>query len=134
MSGDEALLHQMLFNLLENAIGHTPAGGRVRATVSTTQREVTVSVKDTGHGIAEADRERIFERFVHVAAPGNPPSQDGSRTGLGLAIARRIARAHDGDLTLVSAGPDGAHFAATLPIASHSPSSLAAAVASVPTL
>lgn len=116
--GDEGLLRQMLFNLLDNAIRHTPLGGTVRATVGAANGVVTVWVQDSGQGIAEADRERIFERFVHVPGPESTPSREGGGTGLGLAIARRIARAHDGDLTLVSAGPEGARFAVTLPIGS----------------
>lgn len=129
VSGDESLLHQLLFNLIENAIRHTPPRGFVFAAVSVTGSTVTLAVRDTGRGIAERDRERIFERFVHVAAPGGTDREDGSGTGLGLAIARRIARAHDGDLTLVSAGPDGAHFAVTLPIAT-AVASIAAPLAS----
>src|SRR6185503_17746616 len=95
--GDEGLLRQMLVNLLENAIRHTPTGGGIHARVTTTSREVVLSVSDTGHGIAPADRERIFERFVHVAARGTDADRNGGGTGLGLAIAQRIARAHHGD-------------------------------------
>ena len=114
--GDEGLLRQMLVNLLENALRHTPAGGEVRAIVTTNSRNVVLSVRDTGHGIAEADRARIFERFVHVAAPGTDVNRTGGGTGLGLAIAQRIARAHGGDLVLVETGATGTQFATTLPI------------------
>jgi signal transduction histidine kinase len=113
--GDEHLLRQMIVNLVENAIRHTPAGGDVRVTVtvppvssSAASGDVAIAVEDTGHGIPEADRDRIFERFVRAPEPG-------SGTGLGLAIARRIARAHGGDVRLVSTGPSGTHFAVTLP-------------------
>ena len=112
--GDEGLLHQMLVNVLENAIRHTPHGGRVRVDVAANPSGVAVSVRDTGHGIADEDRERIFERFVHIPAPGRTAG-----SGLGLAIARRIARAHAGDLTLVSTGPTGTHFGIALPILSN---------------
>jgi signal transduction histidine kinase len=116
--GDESLLRQMLVNLLENALRHTPAGGQVRAVVSTNAKNVVLKVRDTGHGIAEADRARIFERFVHVAAPGAGANRNGGGTGLGLAIAHRIARAHGGDLVLVETGVTGTQFATTLPILS----------------
>ena len=116
--GDEALLRQMLVNLLENALRHTPAGGQVRAIVTTNSRTVVLQIRDTGHGIAEADRARIFERFVHVAAPGGGVNRNGGGTGLGLAIAQRIARAHGGDLVLVESGAAGTQFATTLPILS----------------
>jgi signal transduction histidine kinase len=114
--GDEDLLRQMLVNLLENALRHTPAGGQVSAIVTTKEGNVVLSVRDTGHGIADADRARIFERFVHVAAPGGDGNRHDGGTGLGLAIAQRIARAHGGDLTLVDTGAAGTLFATTLPI------------------
>jgi len=112
--GDEGLLYQMLVNLLENAIHHTPAGGRVRVTLTVSAEDVRIAVEDTGHGVAEPDRERIFDRFVHVSSAA-PEANQTRGTGLGLAIARRIARAHGGDVTLVSTGPTGTCFAATLP-------------------
>jgi signal transduction histidine kinase len=116
--GDEGQLYQMIVNLLENAIHHTPAGGTVRASVTVSGDEVRIAVEDTGHGIAEADRERIFDRFVQVSstAPNAAPHANDARgAGLGLAIARRIARAHRGDVVLVSSGPGGTCFGATLP-------------------
>jgi two-component system OmpR family sensor kinase len=113
--GDEGLLRQMLVNLLENAVRHTPSGGTVHATVTASTSGLTVAIEDTGGGIAAADRERIFERFVHVPAPGQQANDEGGGTGLGLAIARRIARAHRGDLMLESTGPAGTRFAVTLP-------------------
>jgi signal transduction histidine kinase len=116
--GDEGLLRQMLVNLLENALRHTPPGGQVCATVTTNSRNIVLSVRDTGRGIAEADRARIFERFVHVDAPGGGGNRNGGGTGLGLAIAQRIARAHGGDLVLVESGAAGTQFATTLPILS----------------
>jgi signal transduction histidine kinase len=61
-------------NLVENAIRRTPAGGTVRVTVTATARDLTVSVEDTGHGIPDADRERIFDRFVRLSPADSPPS------------------------------------------------------------
>jgi two-component system, OmpR family, sensor kinase len=119
LRGDERLLRQMVVNLVENAIQHTPGGGTVRVTVTAAADEVVMAVEDTGHGIPEADRERVFERFVRASPSANPGGEAGGNhapgTGLGLAIARRIARAHDGDVRLVSTGPSGTHVAATLP-------------------
>jgi heavy metal sensor kinase len=112
--GDEGLLYQMIVNLLENAIHHTPAGGTVRVTMTVSAGDVRIAVDDTGRGIAETDRERIFDRFVQISSSA-PGANQTRGTGLGLAIARRIARAHHGDVTLVSTGPDGTRFAATLP-------------------
>jgi heavy metal sensor kinase len=112
--GDEGLLYQMIVNLLENAIHHTPAGGTVRVTVTVSDEDACIAVEDTGPGIAEPDRERIFDRFVQVSSPV-PGANHARGTGLGLAIARRIARAHGGDVTLVSTGPTGTCFAVALP-------------------
>jgi signal transduction histidine kinase len=127
--GDEALLQQMLVNLLENAVRHTPAGGQVRLTVTGGDGHVTISLQDTGSGIPEAERDRVFDRFVHLASPGDEVERRIGGTGLGLAIARRIARAHGGDLTLVSTGREGTQFVATL---TSSPSSVDSPKPAVP--
>jgi signal transduction histidine kinase len=111
--GDEDLLRQMLLNLVENAVRHSPQGGRVQVQAVTGANLVGVDIRDTGPGIAEADRDRIFNRYVRVGSPG---SSDG--LGLGLVIARRIARAHGGDVTLSTSGPGGTTFHVTLPFSS----------------
>jgi histidine kinase len=110
MVGDPDRLTQVMVNLLGNALGHTPAGGRVVVTGSAGHGRVEVAITDTGTGIAEPDLERIFERFYRAA-----PSRGGG-TGIGLTIARDIARSHGGDLTAHSDGPGhGAAFTLTLP-------------------
>jgi len=106
--GDEGLLTQMLTNLIENAIRHTPAGREVGVNVTADTRGIRVAVRDTGPGIDLADRERIFEPFVRI----DPVDNTGS--GLGLVIARRIARVHGGDVTL-EATSSGTTFVITLP-------------------
>jgi heavy metal sensor kinase len=108
--GDEGLLRQMLLNLVENAVRHSPTGGAVNVTADVGAREIDVSIHDTGAGISAADRDRIFDRFVRI-----DPSGNGNGLGLGLAIARRIARAHGGDLHLAATGPGGTTFRVTLP-------------------
>jgi two-component system, OmpR family, sensor kinase len=105
--GDDELLRQLFTNLLDNAVGHTPAGGQV--TVKTTAgAQLIVRIVDEGDGIAEPDRDRIFERFTRL---------DTSRrgAGLGLPIARWIAEAHAGTLTLESSTSTGSVFVVTLP-------------------
>jgi two-component system, OmpR family, sensor kinase len=120
--GDETLLRQMLTNLLDNAVSHTPSGGRVTVSLrveqgkpgmaerESTEREaiergtIVVDVIDTGDGIPAGDRERIFERFVQLDTAARPGA--GARgSGLGLPIARWIAEAHGGTLTLDASGP-----------------------------
>jgi len=105
---DEELLRQMLLNLLDNAIRHTPPGGAVRTRIQANGDHVAIAVEDEGPGIAPADRERIFERFVRLHH-----GSDGA--GLGLPLARWIAEAHRGSLTLEASGPGGSRFAVRLP-------------------
>ncbi|MEO8255816.1 MAG: HAMP domain-containing sensor histidine kinase [Acidobacteriota bacterium] len=108
--GDEDLLRQMLVNVLQNAVQHTPPGGAVTITLGRKDGEVSIGVRDTGAGIPAGDRERIFDRFVQL-----DPARRGRGAGLGLPIARWIAEAHGGTLALESSGPAGSMFRVTLP-------------------
>ncbi len=110
--GDEELLRRLLVNLLQNAVQHTPKGGAVSVDVSPNGSRVHVRVTDTGGGIPEADRDRIFHRFVQL-----DPSRRADGTGLGLTIAKWIAEAHEGSLSLESSGPGGSTFCVVLPLA-----------------
>jgi signal transduction histidine kinase len=109
--GDESLLRQMLMNLIENAVTHTPTGGTIVVELHATNTEVEVSVTDSGSGVPVADRDRIFERFVRLA-----PSSAQTGAGLGLPIARWIAEGHGGRLVLEPVAV-GSRFVVTLPIA-----------------
>jgi signal transduction histidine kinase len=112
--GDRIRLQQVLANLLDNALRHTPAGGTV--TVDTDRRggSVTITVADTGEGIDAGQLEVVFDRF-HRIDPSRV-SADGSGSGLGLTIARAIVNDHGGTLTARSAGLGrGAAFTVTLP-------------------
>ena len=107
MHVDPDRITQVLTNLLGNALLATPAGGTVTVTARPTARGGEVVVTDTGVGLSEQDVERVFERFYR--APGQPRRSAGS--GIGLTIARGIARGHGGDVTAASAGPGrGASF------------------------
>jgi len=107
--GDADLLRRLLLNLLQNAIHHTPAGGSVTVTTEPASDTVKVRVSDGGSGIPEADRSRIFDRFVRL-----DDARTGNGTGLGLPIAKWIAEAHGGTLVLEASGPAGSTFCATL--------------------
>ena len=119
--GDELGLTRLIGNLLDNAANASPPGGRValqlRYRVERDHEDVEVAVTDTGPGIPPAERERIFERFVRLA-PSR--SRDSGGSGLGLPIARSIARAHGGDVTATDARV-GARFVARLPARPSSP-------------
>jgi two-component system, OmpR family, sensor kinase len=113
VAGDAPRLGQVLGNLLDNARRHTPSGGRIGVRVSA-GATASVLVTDTGPGVPTADRERIFDRLVRL---DEARSADDGGAGLGLAIARGIARAHGGDLRCVDP-PEGtgAAFELTLPL------------------
>ncbi|WP_308259318.1 HAMP domain-containing sensor histidine kinase [Pseudonocardia sp. H11422] len=108
--GDPQRLSQVLGNLLDNARRHTPPGGRITVTVA---GPGVVRVADTGPGVPAADRDRIFDRLVRLDEAR--PADDGA-VGLGLAIARGIARAHGGELRCVEpVDGSGATFELVLP-------------------
>jgi len=90
-------LQRVLFNLIQNAIRHTPADGSVTVRAEPGARGVEIEVADTGEGIAAADRERVFDAFVQ--GNGRASRTDGA-AGLGLAIARAIVEAHGGRIWL----------------------------------
>jgi two-component system heavy metal sensor histidine kinase CusS len=110
VTGDDALvsgrsldLERMVRNLLENGIRHSPKGGKVVVGTGVRDTRVRIAVSDQGPGVLEADRERIFEPFYRGAAER---AADVPGAGLGLAIAREIARVHGGAIRLVEQ-PDG---------------------------
>lgn len=101
---------QVLVNLVGNAVRYSPAGADVTVSVNREGDRAIALVADRGCGIAVADQARIFDKFVRI----DPAEPGGS--GLGLYIARRLARAMGGDLTVESAPGQGARFALSLPV------------------
>ncbi|HKE05584.1 MAG TPA: ATP-binding protein [Blastocatellia bacterium] len=123
--GDEHLLRQMLLNLLDNAIRHTLAGGRIRVSLAQFNSTCEVVVADTGEGIPVEAQPHIFERFYRVDrarsrsgvnANGAGADNGGGGAGLGLSIALWIAEAHGGTIKLVRSDPTGTAFAVALPL------------------
>jgi heavy metal sensor kinase len=108
---DEARLRQAFMNLLDNAIRHTPPGGRVSVAVQRRPDALSVAVTDGGPGIPPADAERVFQRFVRL----RPARRDGEGAGLGLPIARTVVEAHGGTLVLERSDPSGSTFVVRLP-------------------
>jgi heavy metal sensor kinase len=109
--GDNRMIQRMLSNLLDNAIKYTPSGGTVTVSVSENdERNVVIMIKDTGIGISPDDLPRIFERFYRCDESRSKPG-----IGLGLSLARAIARAHGGDITVTSHLNEESTFAITLP-------------------
>ena len=112
MIGDEELIRRLLVNLLDNAVRHSPDRSVVHASLRRQDGAYEVRITDHGGGIPAHAREAIFERFFRVD-PARTPSTDGG-AGLGLSLARWIARAHGGDVVLISSEPTGSTFAVTL--------------------
>lgn len=115
--GDEDLLRQMILNLLDNAIKFTPAGGRIHLQLSQNGSGPVITVADTGSGVPAEAQPHIFKRFYRAdQARSRSERLNGSGAGLGLSIARWIAEAHDGSLTLLQSDHTGSVFAASLPV------------------
>jgi PAS domain S-box-containing protein len=112
--GDRSKVAQILLNVLSNAIKFTGSGGRVTVDIATSGKTASISVADTGCGIASDKLESIFEPFVQL---GRSLSSAHEGTGLGLAISRDLAYAMNGDLTVTSTEGVGSTFTLTLPLA-----------------
>ena len=111
MRGDMPMVQRMISNLLDNAIKYTPSGGTIEVSLDVDdQNSAVICVKDTGIGISPDDLPRIFERFFR-----SDPSRSQAGVGLGLSLARAIARAHGGDIHVASEPGKGSTFTVTLP-------------------
>ncbi len=118
--GDEQRLQQVLFNLLSNALRHTPIGGTVTTRAEAGEQRLVVSVQDTGSGIPPEDLPHVFDRFYRVDR-SRARSTGGS--GLGLTIARRIVEAHGGRIWAHSWPGAGSTFSFSLPLVGPPPES-----------
>jgi PAS domain S-box-containing protein len=112
LESDPGKLRQVLMNLLGNAVKFT-SEGTIEVSVEAAEDRVTVRVRDTGIGIPEELRERVFEPFVQA---DSSPTRGYGGTGLGLAVSRELARLLGGELRIERSSPAGSTFAFTLPI------------------
>jgi len=114
VQAERARLRQLLLNLLSNAVKYTPPGGRVWLSLTARPEAATISVRDTGIGIAPGDVDRVFDRFWRADAAR---SRTGERPGfgLGLSICKWIAEAHGGSIAVTSRPGRGSTFTVTLP-------------------
>ena len=103
MVGSDILIYRLVYNLVENAIKYNHSGGQVIVTADRKEKHVYLSVEDTGTGIPEELKERVFEPFFRV---DKSRSRELGGVGLGLALVREIVRVHDGSIT-VKANPSG---------------------------
>lgn len=109
--GDESLLHTAIFQLLRNACDYTASDSSVTITTRACHDTICLSVTDTGQGITEVDLPRIFDHLYR----GNQARPSDGHSGLGLAIVRRIAQLHDGEVTVESQVGHGSTFTLKLP-------------------
>lgn len=110
LNGDRDKLHEMILNLILNAIQASPAGSAIDISLDIAADRIELAIKDYGEGIAPEIRGRVFEPFFTTRASG---------TGLGLPIAQSIAKLHGGEIAVAAGGDNGALIHVTLPRADH---------------
>jgi signal transduction histidine kinase len=121
VEADPDRLQQVLLILIDNAIKHTPSGGRVDVRVRRHGQQAEVEVADTGSGISPEHLPRIFDRFYRA---DKARARVAGGTGLGLAIAKMLVDAHSGQLHISSTVGDGTQATMSLPLLAHHPASL----------
>lgn len=109
--GDEQRLRQVLVNLIDNAVKYTPSDGNVNVSINVQEKEVWITVEDTGIGIPQKDIKRIFERFYRV---DKTRSREIGGSGLGLSIVKHILEAHSSQIKVESEPKKGSKFAFSL--------------------
>jgi signal transduction histidine kinase len=109
---DQQRIEQILTNLLQNALRHTPTGGVIQISLTSQMRQQCIQVQDSGPGIPEDALPHIFERFYRADSARSRPE---GGTGLGLSIARQLAEAHGGSLMAANHPNGGAVFTLCLP-------------------
>jgi two-component system phosphate regulon sensor histidine kinase PhoR len=113
IAGDRRRLAEVLQNLLDNAIQYTLPGGQIIVSAEFAEKEIILTVSDTGIGIPKADQPRIFERFYRVDVAR---SREAGGTGLGLAIAKHLVEVHGGRLWVDSEIGQGSQFHFSVPL------------------
>jgi signal transduction histidine kinase len=113
IEGDATHLRRVFFNLVHNAVKFTPSGGKIKILTEVSDKQVFVSIHDTGIGIAPENQASIFEKFYRVRSSGQGVIEG---NGLGLSMARAIAKGHKGDITFESELNEGSTFKVALPV------------------
>ena len=118
VDGDVTQLMQAFMNIIGNAIKYTPESGRIKTALSKTDREVTVTVSDSGKGISSENLDKIFELF-YQESPSRNKKQDG--LGIGLFLVNQIIKEHGGSVGVASPGDgEGSEFVIRLPLVDES--------------
>lgn len=111
VNGNASMLFRLIFNLGENAIKFTPAGGQVELLLYQKESEAVLQIKDTGPGIPAEEQARVFDRFYR-----SDPARSRGGTGLGLALVRSIVLLHNGRISVESEADKGTCFQVSLPL------------------
>lgn len=119
---DEDKLSKIMMNLLGNAFKFTPEGGKVDVTLETSGGNLIIKVADTGPGMRDKDKERIFERFYQADETGSPSNLG---NGIGLSLVNEYVKLHNGNIRVVDNIDNGSIFIVTLPIVRNSAAALA---------
>ena len=107
--GSKWLIRELAANLIDNALSYTPRGGNVVVRCGLNVQRPFLEVEDSGPGIPQAERERVFERFYRLS------SSEGDGSGLGLAIVKEIATTHAATIALTEPATGGTRFTVTFP-------------------
>jgi signal transduction histidine kinase len=112
LEADPAKLHDIVRNLVENAVNYSPEGARVTMEAARDDTHVVITVSDSGPGIPPEDLGRVFERFYRVDKSRSRPGG----TGLGLSIVKHLVGLHDGEARAENLSDGGARFTIRLPV------------------
>jgi signal transduction histidine kinase len=115
---DPGRMTQVLTNILDNALRHTPEGGKIILSAKEVEDHVELAIQDSGHGLPRGDLERIFERFYRTDSSRQRDGDLPGGSGLGLAIAKSIVQAHGGQISAQSEAGSGLRVTIALPIKS----------------
>ena len=110
IQGDKEKIQRVVANLLDNALKYTPDGGEIIVSSEQNQKEVSVSIKDTGIGVSKEELPKIFNRFYRC-----DQSRSLQGVGLGLSLAKAIVHVHHGDISVSSSSEEGSLFTFKLP-------------------
>ncbi|HSK88903.1 MAG TPA: ATP-binding protein, partial [Anaerolineales bacterium] len=112
---DPGRMTQVLTNILDNALRHTPAGGKIILSAREAEDQVELAIRDSGAGLTKEDLERIFDRFYRADTARQRDGAVQGGSGLGLAIAKSIVQAHGGQVRAESGSGNGLKVIITLP-------------------
>jgi two-component system, OmpR family, sensor histidine kinase CiaH len=108
VKGDALLLQMLVNNLLENAIKYSPKDSAIKATLKKDGSAIELQIADNGPGITDVEKKKVFNKFYRI---GNEATRKAQGTGLGLYLCRKIAKAHNADITVTNNVPHGSIFA-----------------------